>query len=151
MNRILFVIGLLICANNLAAKESAAQPSKETSEANQPFTPVTPPPGMDEPGVEATPATPPRIEAKPQMGTENPATSSEAVAGAAELPVITVRKQGDDTVEEYRKHGQLYMIRILPKEGPTKFYVDRTGDGRLERDPREGPISPVYFKLYEWK
>jgi hypothetical protein len=29
--------------------------------------------------------------------------------------------------------------------------MDTDGSGRLARDPNEGPVSPVYYTLYEWK
>ncbi len=64
---------------------------------------------------------------------------------------ITRRKQGDDTVEEYRQKGRLWKIRIIPIHGPIQTFLTNDGSGRLVRDPKEGPVSPVYFSLYEWK
>jgi hypothetical protein len=63
---------------------------------------------------------------------------------------VTRRQEGADTVEEYREKGRLRMVRVLPQTGPEQIYMDTNGDGRLERDPRDGPVSPVYFKIYEW-
>lgn len=63
---------------------------------------------------------------------------------------VTRRQEGDDTVEEYREKGRLRMIRILPRSGPEQFYIDSNDDGRLDRDPRDGPVSPVYFTIYRW-
>ena len=52
--------------------------------------------------------------------------------------------------EEYRTGGKVSMIRITGKSGITKTYIDTDGDGRLEGNPKDGPVAPVYYKLYEW-
>ena len=62
----------------------------------------------------------------------------------------TTRQQGTDTVDEYKQNGHVWMIRIQPQNGPVETFMDTTGNGRLTRDPRQGPVSPVYFSLYEW-
>jgi hypothetical protein len=62
----------------------------------------------------------------------------------------TTRHQGSDTVDEYKQNGHVWMIRIQPQNGPVETFMDTTGNGRLTRDPRQGPVSPVYFSLYEW-
>lgn len=159
-------LGLSLMIALFAATMAGAQQStRSDTPASSALPPVQPPPGIDDPGAKATPAA-----AAPQAPANAPAedapltsqTSQETMQAiqdnsgktatrTTELPVVTVRQQGTDTVEEYRKQGQLYMIRILPKEGPAKYYVDRIGDGRLNRDSREGPIDPVYFTIYEWK
>jgi hypothetical protein len=62
-----------------------------------------------------------------------------------------VREQDGDTVDEYRQNGKVWMIHIVPQGGgPDATFYDQTGTGRLTRDPRQGPVSPVYFSLYEW-
>ena len=61
------------------------------------------------------------------------------------------RTQDGDTVDEYRQNGKVWMIHIVPQGGgPDATFYDQTGSGRLTRDPRQGPVSPVYFSLYEW-
>lgn len=63
---------------------------------------------------------------------------------------VTRRQEGDDAVEEYREKGKLRMVRIIPRTGPEQIYMDNNNDGRLERDPRDGPVAPVYFTIYQW-
>ncbi|WP_324442831.1 DUF2782 domain-containing protein [Dokdonella sp.] len=63
---------------------------------------------------------------------------------------VVERKEGSDTVREYREKGKLRMIRIVPQKGPAQTYLDRNGDGRLDHDPLDGPVAPVYFTIYEW-
>ncbi len=63
----------------------------------------------------------------------------------------TTRQQSGDTVDEYRQNGKVWMIHIVPRGGgPDETFMDTTGTGRLTRDPRQGPVSPVYFSLYDW-
>jgi hypothetical protein len=87
---------------------------------------------------------------------ESPGLPAEvqAAADAAELPVVTVRQQGTDTVEEYRKHGKLVFVRVLSNDGPTRFYVDNPRDLPPNMQQLSGPsgvVQPVYYKLFEWK
>lgn len=78
----------------------------------------------------------------------------QKAAEATELPVVTVRQNGNERVEEYRKRGVLYFVRVVPQEGPPRYYVDRVNNVPQDLSPIAGPsgvIQPVYFKLLEWK
>jgi hypothetical protein len=66
-------------------------------------------------------------------------------------PNVTIRQDENVTIEEYRREGQVYMVRVTPKNGPAYEYLDTDGDGRLEGDPKEGPMQPVYYTVYEWQ
>jgi hypothetical protein len=71
---------------------------------------------------------------------------SESIAGE-----VTIRREGDNVIEEYRRSGAVYMVVVTPGKGPRYTYLDTDGDGRLEGDPREGRARPVYYTLYEWE
>jgi hypothetical protein len=78
----------------------------------------------------------------------------QKAAEATELPVVTVRQNGNERIEEYRKHGVLYFARVVPQEGPPRYYVDSVNNIPKDLSPIAGPsgvIQPVYFKLLEWK
>ena len=64
---------------------------------------------------------------------------------------VTIRREGDNVIEEYRRSGSIYMVVVTPENGPRYSYLDTDGDGRLEGDPREGRARPVYYTLYEWE
>jgi Protein of unknown function (DUF2782) len=53
---------------------------------------------------------------------------------AALQPQITIRKRGEDKVEEYRMNGRLYMIRVTPSHGTPYYLVDPKGDGGFVRE-----------------
>lgn len=67
------------------------------------------------------------------------------------LPQVTIRRSKGMTVEEYRRNGQVYMVVFKPTRGLSYTYMDTDADGRLEGDPRMGPVRPVYYTLYEWQ
>jgi hypothetical protein len=59
-----------------------------------------------------------------------PLDTSEAPSGE---PAVTITKQTEQTVEEYRVSGKLYMIKITPKIGKPYYLVDDRGDGKFAR------------------
>ena len=82
------------------------------------------------------------------------ACATDPFAADPDIPpgaVESVRTEANgDLVTEYRVAGQLRVVRVQPERGPTYYLYDRNGDGRLDSSEGEGPVSPVYFKLYEW-
>ena len=48
-------------------------------------------------------------------------------------PQVTIRKREGDTVEEYRRDGRLYMIKVTPPHGVPYYLVDTEGDGNFNR------------------
>lgn len=69
-----------------------------------------------------------------------------------DIPTVNIRRDADtgDVVEEYRINGQLYMVKVTPRRGPSYYIRDTTGNGRLDRTDDLNRVRPVYFKLYEW-
>lgn len=66
-------------------------------------------------------------------------------------PTVTIRKvDNGDTVEEYREHGRITMVKVTPLRGPSYTLIDANGDGKLDRRDTEGPVAPIYWTLYEW-
>ncbi|MDD3352987.1 DUF2782 domain-containing protein [Zoogloea sp.] len=48
-------------------------------------------------------------------------------------PQVTITKKGEDTVEEFRVNGQLYMIKVTPPNGPAYYLYDDVGNGDFSR------------------
>jgi len=100
----------------------------------------------------------PNFQAAPKPGKplDSPGLPAnvQKAAEATELPVITVRQNGAERIEEYRKKGVLYFVRVVPPEGPPRYYVDNVSnvppDMTRINNP-SGVVQPVYFKLFEWK
>ncbi|MBU0620363.1 MAG: DUF2782 domain-containing protein [Gammaproteobacteria bacterium] len=73
----------------------------------------------------AQPEAPARAEPPPppQMSADN----------GVDEPQVTIIKQSELTIEEYRANGRLYMIKVTPKVGAPYYLVDDRGDGRFAR------------------
>ena len=48
-------------------------------------------------------------------------------------PQVTLRTEGDQTIQEYRVKGKLYMQRVTPKNGRPYILMDHKGDGTFTR------------------
>ena len=57
--------------------------------------------------------------------------------GAADEPQITIVKRGEDTIEEYRVNGELYMQKVTPSHGVPYYLVKEDVDGGWAR--MDGP------------
>lgn len=76
-----------------------------------------------------------------------PVLAQEPITGE---PDVTIRQEGDRTIEEYRVNGFLYAIKITPKVGPPYFLVAVDDDGNYMRaDQPEGLRIPSW-KIFEW-
>ncbi len=64
--------------------------------------------------------------------------------------VITPSK--DKRIKEYRVNGQLYMIEIVPKKGPSYYLVDTDGDGLMESryNRVETDVVIPRWTLFSW-
>ncbi|MDR3387881.1 MAG: DUF2782 domain-containing protein [Rudaea sp.] len=167
MSKIMLSMSFVLAMTGaVAAQDRGAQAGSATTAVP----PVQAPPGLDDPGLKpggpAVALPTPEAQAKAAVEdtrtnpTPKPADSPglppdvQAAANAAELPVVTVRQQGNETVEEYRKHGQLVFVRVLSDHGPARYYVDNPSDVPPSMQQLSGPsgvVQPVYYKLFEWK
>jgi hypothetical protein len=48
-------------------------------------------------------------------------------------PQVTIRTEGDRTIQEYRIRGKLYMQRVTPAHGRPYILMDQKGDGTFTR------------------
>lgn len=64
----------------------------------------------------------------------------------AQEPQVTIRKRGEDTVEEYRIDGKLYMIKVTPPGGTPYYMIDEIGNGQFSRHqgPGQGIRPPMW-------
>jgi hypothetical protein len=92
----------------------------------QPLAEVPPPPAMSEDAV------------------------NEGVVDEFE-PEVRIIRRGDDTIEEYRVNGQLYMVRITPAKGRPYYLIDSDGSGILDTR-REALDNPdiVKWRIFSW-
>ncbi|MDJ0739366.1 MAG: DUF2782 domain-containing protein [Gammaproteobacteria bacterium] len=75
-----------------------------------------------------------------------PLTSGEPLE-----PEVTIRRTPQETVYEYRRNGQLFLVRVQPRVGPPYHFVDVDGDGQLDYRPGEpAPNTINQWILFRW-
>ncbi|WP_070414040.1 DUF2782 domain-containing protein [Pseudomonas lundensis] len=66
-------------------------------------------------------------------------------------PEVTIRTEGDKTIQEYRQNGFLYAIKVTPKGGKPYFLVRADGsEGNYIRSDQSDMLIPSW-KIFEWK
>lgn len=142
MTRVLVLLLIVFAALPLTA---AAQVLAHAQSAPPPPGSGLPPPDINDQGVQPASIPLPSSSIPPS---EAP---SLRAANGEQAPTVAVKTESNgDTVEEYRRGASLYMVRITPKNGPTQTFRVNGGTGKLIRDPRMGPVDPVYYTIYQW-
>ena len=59
---------------------------------------------------------------------------------------VTTRRDGEDTVTEYRLKGQLYKMVVKPAKGAAYTLVDEKGDGKFVRSGE--PVAKVAVPMW---
>jgi hypothetical protein len=66
-------------------------------------------------------------------------------------PQVTIRKRGEDQVEEYRIGGRLYMIRVTPPGGRPYYMIDQLGDGKFSRqESHDSGLRPPLWVIHQF-
>jgi hypothetical protein len=92
---------------------------------------------------------PPKLEAVP----EAPELPMPVQSGETLEPDITIIRKGKKTIQEYRRGGRLYMIKVVPDIGPPYYFIDNDGDGKMDvrRDDLDKGSNINMWKILEWK
>lgn len=91
---------------------------------------------------------PPRIEPVP----EAPEPPMPVQSGETLEPDITIIRKGKQTIQEYRRGGKLYMVKIIPDVGPPYYLLDTNNDGKMDvrRNDADKESNINMWKLLEW-
>jgi hypothetical protein len=66
-------------------------------------------------------------------------------------PEVTIVKRGEDTVEEYRIRGRLYMMKVTPPHGTPYYLIDQRGNGQFVRAQEAVPtLSVPMWVIHSW-
>ena len=65
-------------------------------------------------------------------------------------PEVTIRQEGDRSVEEYRVNGFLYAIKVTPKTGAPYYLVAVDEDGNYVRSDQPNGLRIPSWKIFEW-
>ena len=108
----------------------ALDASAQSAERPRPLQDAPPPPPLsDRPSPAPSAARPVPPAATPLEDAAAPAPLTERIPA----PEVTTRVEGDQTIQEYRLKGRLYMQRVTPKHGRAYVLVDNKGDGTFSR------------------
>ncbi len=126
---LLGVIAALACTNALAQSTERAKP-KGTEVVDK----VLPPPVVKE--------YQPKVTAKGDTVVKD---------GKEIAPEVTIRKEGDTTIEEFRQGGKLYKQRITPGSGAAYILIDEKGEGKFTRvDGPDLKLNVPMWVLFTW-
>ena len=65
-------------------------------------------------------------------------------------PDVTIRQDGDKTIQEFRQNGFLYAIKITPKNGKPYFLVRADGsEGNFIRADQPDMLIPSW-EIFSW-
>lgn len=80
----------------------------------------------------------------------SPALALAADDAASADPDVTIRQDGNKTIQEYRQNGFLYAIKITPKHGKPYFLVRADGtEANFIRSDQPDMLIPQW-KIFEW-
>ncbi len=88
---------------------------------------------------------PPKLEPLPEPPPPPPGVADETFE-----PEVTILKRGEDTVEEFRIRGRLYMVKVTPPHGVPYYLVDHEGNGVMRRQDVAPTLSVPMWVLKSW-
>lgn len=75
----------------------------------------------------------------------------DGAPGPNDVPAVTIKPSGEGRVVEYRSHGKLYMLKVIPKVGKPYYLIDQKGDGQFARqDSLDSGMRPPMWIIKEW-
>jgi hypothetical protein len=75
----------------------------------------------------------------------------ETLAEIESKSQVSKRVEGDQTIEEYKVNGKLFMTRITPKHGRPYVMIDNHGDGTFTRmDSIEPGMRVPQWVIFEF-
>lgn len=87
----------------------------------------------------------------PEPPVAPPSGSDPGMDDPSAEPQVTIVRRGEDTVEEYRLNGQLYMIKVTPRIGLPYYLMDNRGDGTFSiRENHDQRIRPPMWVIFRF-
>ena len=92
------------------------------------------------------------LEEPPAEAPEPPELPPRVQSGEEMEPDITIIRKGKDTIQEYRRNGQLYMIKVQPQVGPPYYFLDLNGDGKMDvkKSDLDKNTNINLWTIFEW-
>ncbi|MFM8342514.1 MAG: DUF2782 domain-containing protein [Methylomonas sp.] len=92
-------------------------------------------------------------EAEPVAMPEQPELPPIIQSGEEMQPDITIIRKGKETIQEFRRNGKVYMIKIMPQVGPAYYMLDTNGDGKMDvkKNDLDKNTDINQWLLFEWE
>ncbi|NMG75892.1 DUF2782 domain-containing protein [Aromatoleum diolicum] len=87
----------------------------------------------------------PKLEPIPE-----PPPMPAGASDPAQEPQVTILKRGQDTVQEYRIGGRLYMIKVTPPHGVPYYLIDHEGKGVMTRQDVMPTLAVPMWVIKSW-
>lgn len=73
-------------------------------------------------------------------------------SGEEMQPDITIIKKGKETIQEYRRNGKLYMVKVVPAIGPAYYMYDTNGDEKMDvtKNDMDKTSNINMWQIFEW-
>ena len=81
---------------------------------------------------------------------EQPDIPPPVESGQPMEPDVTIIRRDKDTIEEYRVHNRLYMVKITPVIGPAYYLLDTDGDGEMDVRKNGIQTGDNTMKIPQW-
>lgn len=67
-------------------------------------------------------------------------------------PDITIIRKDKKTIQEFRKNGLLYLVKVIPDVGPAYYFIDTNGDGKMDvrRNDMDKTLNINQWQILEW-
>jgi hypothetical protein len=90
---------------------------------------------------------PPKLEPLPEAPPPPP-----EIANDAELsPEVTTVERENETIEEYRVHGRLTMVKVTPRHGHAYYLIaDASNGGFIRRDSLDSGLKVPLWVLFSF-
>jgi hypothetical protein len=89
---------------------------------------------------------PPPVTHQDEAGVP-PVTTEDSVL----TPEVNIIQTEAAVVEEYRREGRLYLVKVVPRGAPPYYFFDQDGDGTLETSGWWRAETPApMWRLFSW-
>ena len=66
-------------------------------------------------------------------------------------PAVRIPAQEGDKIEEVRQGGRVVMLKVTPRNGPTYYLVDTSGNGNwMRRDSLDDGVRVPMWPIHTW-
>ena len=87
--------------------------------------------------------------ASPGMALAADEENTDGAAVVAPLPEVTQREAYGQTITEYRRGNDVFLMTVKPRYGPTQYWSDPDGDGQFQRSTSDDVSDEI--NLPKWR